>query len=215
MSNIQSIVTQGDCVYSLAARHGHVWQTLWNHSDNEHLRKNQRAANQLAPGDLLVIPEIRPDQIDGESEQRHRFRKKGSLVEIRIVVSDLGMPRKNEPYYLEGDSPVHRIDGVTKKTDANGLAVIKVPSALQRATLVVGDKKDRYELLIGHMDPLDTDTGKHSRLENLGYFCGDLAMWDEFSEDAMNEFHRAEGFPESAERDTDADPKRLKDGYGS
>lgn len=209
------IICQGDDIYTVAARHGHVWETLWKHEDNEHLKANGRTPNQLLAGETLVIPATRPHDADCAIEQKHRFRKKGTHVELRIVVTDMGMPRTDEPYYLEGEPPIHKHKGQTAKTSAEGLAVVKVPLSLTRAVLVVGDKKDRYELLIGHMDPPDTDSGKHARLENLGFCCGSLHRWDEHSDDAMNEFHRAHDHPEAVERDTAADHERLKEGYGS
>jgi N-acetylmuramoyl-L-alanine amidase len=215
MPDQRHIAQQGDCIHSLAAMHGHIWQTLWEHPENRHLREIGRTPSQLLPGDEVVIPEVRIKDMDAQTEQTHRYRKKGSLVELRVLVTEFGLPRKNEPCHLEIGSPANRIESATGKTNADGLAVFQLSPNLTRATLVVGTEKDRYELLIGHMDPPDTLSGKHARLENLGYSCGDLDTWDGDSDDAMNEFHREEQHSEPADRDSSTDHQRLKDAYGS
>jgi hypothetical protein len=172
---------------SIAAAHGLPWKKVWEHADNEALRKARKTPNILLPGDELALPEKTPKEISVAHEKRHRFRRTGAIVELRIRLHSFEGPRKDEPYHLEiGDK---KIPGETPKTDADGLAVCRVPATATEARLVVGKNEDIYELLIGQMDPIDTVTGLHARLDNMGYDVGGVHTgFDEKSAEALSAF---------------------------
>lgn len=176
----EHVVKQGECILSLAARHGFAWEALWDAPENRDLRKKRKVPNILHPGDAVFIPEKAKGEESGATEQRHRFRRLGGMVELRVRVHDLRGPRKGETYHVEIDKKVFK--GETSKTDGEGLAVVRVPATATRAELIVGEKEDVYLLLIGHMDPIDTVAGLHARLENLGYDAGGVgSAYDERS----------------------------------
>lgn len=187
MADKHHVVAPGDCVLSIAAREGIPWKKIWDYPANDGLRRKRGHPNILLPGDVLVIPNPQLKQHDVATDARHRFTLKGTKVEIRVRVLDIDGPRKNEPYHVEIDG--RRYDGKTKQTDEEGLAVCPVPSTCKRAVLVVGKTEDEYELLIGYLDPADTVTGLHARLDNLGYDTGGVdTEWDANSASAMREF---------------------------
>ena len=81
------------------------------------------------------------------------------------------------------------VDGDTREmtTDGQGLVERLIPFNARRAKLVVIDAQDRdldlvFDLDIGHLDPLDSTSGKLARLDNLGYFMGHFADYEQINE---------------------------------
>ena len=55
----QHKVAQGDCIESIAAKHGLEPDTIWEHANNASLRE-KRNGNSFAlfPGDVLFVPDL-------------------------------------------------------------------------------------------------------------------------------------------------------------
>lgn len=180
------IVQPGECVLSIAESLGVYWKRIWEASENEELKARRSEPNILAPGDELYIPDRELREESAETEARHRYRVQRG-VELRIRVHDMNGPRANQPYHLEAEGKIFK--GETKKTDKDGLAVIRVPAALLRGILVLGKAEDEYEIFIGFMDPHDSVTGQHARLQNMGYHVGGVQSdWDHDSIGAIRQF---------------------------
>ena len=80
---------------------------------------------------------------------------------------------------------------MTRATDSEGLALCRIPATAKRADLIVGDDEGVFELLIGYMDPADTVTGVHARMENMGFDAGGVESdYDDQSVLTMAEFLR-------------------------
>ena len=189
MAEKRFVVEAGDCLLSIGAQEGIPWKKIWEYGANEDLRRDRESPTILLPGDVVIVPEREAKECDIATDNKHRFQRKGSKVEIRIRVIDVDGPRENEPYHVEIDG--QRYEGKTEWTDNEGLAICEVPATCKHAILVVGDSEDEYELLVGYMDPANTVTGLHARLENLGYFTGGVhTNWDGDSANAMQEFLR-------------------------
>src|SRR5262245_42749248 len=69
-------VEQGDCIASIAARFGYLWQTIWNAPANAEIKRIRKDPNVLLPGDRVVLPDklLRHEACD--TEKRHRFVRK-------------------------------------------------------------------------------------------------------------------------------------------
>ncbi len=78
------IVQQGDCTSSLAGKSGLFWETIWNHPQNAELKSKRKDPNILVPGDKIFIPEKELKQVDCASDQKHRFKRKGVPVILRL-----------------------------------------------------------------------------------------------------------------------------------
>lgn len=181
------IIQQGDCVLSVSAATGRYWRSVWNHPDNEDLKSKRKNPGVLLPGDVLVLPELEKREESAPTEQKHKYRVKGRLVELRVRVWNIDGPRKNEAFHVEIEGKV--LKGESAKTDDDGLAICRVPAQTTFAVLVVGKDKDRYELHVGRMDPIDEVTGVHGRLENMGYETGGVeTAFDDQSRIASAEF---------------------------
>lgn len=191
-------VEPGDCLLSLAAKAGIPVSRITTHPDNQALMAKRHHQNLLLPGDELTIPDKRIKHVSGGTELRHRFVKKLPKAEIRIRLYELGLPRRNEPYWVEVDGK--RYEGESPTTDYDGLVLCRIPADAERATIVIGETRDRYDLLLGHIDPLDTVEGIHTRLANLGYYEG--GIYTEYGADSI------EAMSDFLAQKTDLDPDR-------
>lgn len=166
-------VTQGECIVSLAEKHGHFWKTIWNHEDNYEARSRRKNANVLMPDDRVRIPTPTVKEEDGATEQKHTFKLKNPPSVIRIKIMIAWEPFANEPYklWLNKEDPPRE-----GKTDAKGIIEEEIPPRQVWALLRVGPEIEQYEhvLQIGWLDPIDTLSGVVARLNNLGYAAGPI-----------------------------------------
>ncbi|MBN2490945.1 MAG: peptidoglycan-binding protein [Planctomycetes bacterium] len=180
------VIRQQDCLSSVAAAHGLLPATIWDDAGNADLRKRRKNPNALAPGDELVIPDLRCRQESAASAARHRYRRKGVPEKLRIRLEDeTGEPRAALPYTAI-------IDGVHSEgqTDADGRLEISIPPAARDGRLLLGEAREEiHELALGGIDPIDTLSGAQQRLDNLGYACDRLdGALDATTVDALREF---------------------------
>jgi hypothetical protein len=113
-------------------------------------------------------------------------------------------PLANQPYTLQLDT------GRTLSGSTNGAGKIEMcipPDARSgKLTVGTGDEAQVYELRLRHLNPVDTEQGLRSRLENLGY-RGEL-------EDVLRQFQTDQKLPESGQAD-DATRAKLLNLHGS
>lgn len=164
------IVQQGDCMASIAADHGFVWQTLWGLPQNAALQKKRKDPYVLMSGDQVFIPDIRIQDESGATDAVHTFELKSVTEQLRIVITDDDdQPVSGQPYTLV-------VDGKQSKgqTDGGGAVVETIAPNARKGILVVGtgDSQKEYYLGLGCVDPLDEVSGAQGRLLNLGYYDG-------------------------------------------
>jgi hypothetical protein len=161
------IVQPGDCMESIAAAHGLFWQTLWDHPDNADLKRARGDPNVLLAGDRVTIPEKRPKEYSGATEQRHKFRRKGVPGRLQLTLMKGDRPRANEAYTLEIGGKL-----LSGTTDGGGKLDVHIPPGAQVGRLTIGESRDQYVLNLGHIDPVDSVAGVQGRLKNLGLYSG-------------------------------------------
>ncbi len=200
-------VRQGDCICVIAARSALPWQKIWDAPENDPLREAGRHPNLLLPGDQLHIPEI-----DGKTEsvatgQAHHIVLAGLMTQVHLTLVGSHEPLADEPYVIEyfGGS----IEGTT---DGEGKLTCELPATLARATLKLPARRVLYTLVLGNLDPVDTLSGAHGRLRNLGYVQGDYG--EEQTHEALRGFRRDQGLDPSSELDDDT-IAALGDAHGS
>jgi len=215
----EKTIKQGEHVARIADEAGFAhYSRVWDDPRNSELKGLRENPNVLFPRDRLFVPDFETRDESGATEQRHRFRRHRSLLRLRLVLRDVNEePIASTACELTVGTKTHELT-----TDAQGLIEQQIPFDATVARLVVPNQEDRdldlvYDLQIGHLDPLDTTSGRLARLDNLGYFMGHFADYEQIKEQrqrwALEEFQCEHGLPDNGVYDT-ATKKRLEDVYG-
>jgi N-acetylmuramoyl-L-alanine amidase len=165
------IVEQGDTLLRLGETYGLTPATIWNHGDNADLVSRRKDMNELLPGDHVVIPDVRKRVEKGPTDVRHRFRRKGVPARLIVQVLYAGRPVAGASYTLALEESVRRgttgPDGVVNE--------VVSPLAAKGVLLVVPDDGSdiptiTFDVRVGSLDPLNSNTGFAKRLWNLGFW---------------------------------------------
>ena len=208
-------VKQGDCLSSIAKAHGlRSWKVIWDDPNNKAFKDARKNPNVLYPGDVLYLPDVKPSdkKASATTEKRNKFQVNLSKTLLRIQVKD----EKEKP--LSGKAYTIWIGDEERagKTDGDGLVIEKVDPEVTSAKLTVWleeqGKGARYlwDLAVGHLDPIDEVSGIQARLNNLGYFCGDVdGNVTAATIAALKGFQKANGLEPTGEPDDDTKNKLL------
>jgi len=161
-------VKQGDCISSIAQKHGLFWDKVWNHPKNAKLQETRKDPNVLSPGDVVFVPDKEEKEESGATEQRHRFKKKGVPAKLRLRIMEepereesRQAPAETAPAQDSRDSQtedqevnqtqredeprrnvpyVLNIDSnlIEGTTDEEGMIEINIPPNAQRGCLILG-----------------------------------------------------------------------------
>jgi hypothetical protein len=200
-------VDEGECLSSISFDSGFFVDTLWNHPDNAQLKELRKDPTVLMAGDVVSIPDKREGKKSISTGARHSFKRKGVPAKFKTRLLIGSEPRKNLAYTLLVDGKV-----LSGQTDGDGVIEQSIPPSATSATLVLrdGDVEERYEIALGHMDPISEPSGVQARLQALGFTGGDP---DEGARQAVRAFQRHHGLDPSGELD-DATRDKLKEQSG-
>lgn len=237
------VISQGECLNSIAAAHGHLPDTIWNHADNADVKRARESRDQLLPGDRLFIPPIELGSEDCATEAKHRFRRKAVPIKliIRVLKQAKEVPvrevaangycswefddKPEQPTEQPKEEPEanqkYRLEvdamSFNGTTDGDGCVEQSIPPDAKTGRLVIrpGATDERvFPLNLGAMDPVTEPSGAAKRLRNLGYACGETqSMNDELSM-ALRRFQAERGIEETGELDAKTRDE-LKSAYGS
>jgi hypothetical protein len=178
MSGQHHTVRQGDCLSSLAARHGLPdWHVIYDAPENEELRKLRPNPNLIYPGDRVFIPDRRPKLEAAATGKSHTFVVSRPKTRLRLkIFDDLDESPTKARYELWIEGRQKPIEGDLE----DGVLDTKIPADAPKARLVIrsadrGTVLEELELLLGALDPVDTVSGARSRLRRLGFDCGPVA----------------------------------------
>lgn len=189
------VVKQGECLSSIAARHGLTWRQLWEDPANATLRQRRKDPHVLHPGDEVTIPAPAPPRAALALDKVTTIvrRRRGHRPLVLHVVDSADAPIRDAEYRLTFEGGA----ALTGRTDERGVLRTELPVEVEEAELEVGAW--RFPLLIGHLNPLEDVTddglsGAQGRLANLGYDPGpaDGAMGPRTAA-ALRAFQHAEG----------------------
>jgi hypothetical protein len=173
---INHTVKQGEHLSSIARHYGFsVYKVIWNDPKNAKLKERRKNPNVLYPGDRIYIRDKEEKQESGSTEQRHRFRMKSPKLELRLVLEDqYEKPIKNARCELHVESEVFHLT-----SDGIGHINQSIPATAENAFLIIKDQETPLNetvvsIKIGHLDPVEEQSGQLSRLNSLGYFAGPL-----------------------------------------
>ena len=189
MQTVFHTVEQGEHMSSIAANYGFAdYKTLWELPDNAQLRLKRKDPDVLLPGDTISVrqPELR---IESKStEQRHHFQVRGRTVVLRLMLRSYDrQPLANAEcdLTLEGRN-------VRLRTNEEGMLETPIAKTTQNGSLAIaapGLSDAHFSFKVGHLDPIDEETGWQARLNNLGYWSGDIGTADRMElQSAIEEF---------------------------
>jgi len=184
-------VQQGDHISKIAHAYGFSrYETIWDDPNNADLKQKRQDPNVLLPGDSVYIPDRQNREESRSTDQKHAFVKKATDLKLRLTLVDqFEEPIANAPCILSlGGSS----SNVT--TDADGRIEQDIKPDVHDGFLVIQDPQTPFNdtqivFKIGDLDPVDEVSGEIARLNNLGYFAGDVNQPDQTAfESAVEEF---------------------------
>ena len=206
-------VEQGECFSSIAKEYGFLEKMLWNYPANAELKAKRKNSNVLMPNDIITIPDKDSGEEQASTEQKHVYKVKEERVKLQIHFLRKDEPRAGIKFSLIVGGQI-----IESKTDGDGWLREKIPAAAKTAKLLLipGTKdEEEYELLLGHLDPIEEDSGVNGRLSNLGFFFGsDEDQDEEAVKYALEGFQNKNGLTQTGEADA-ATINKLKQIYSS
>ena len=209
MTGVLVIVGQGQSAESLAFEHGHFVDTVWLHADNADLREARQNPHILFPGDQLFIPPIEAKTEQAATGSRHRFKRRGVPSSLSFQLRDAyGTAIANVPYRLE--LPDQTLTGIT---DEDGTVTTPLMPDVQSARLSFQWRDEPWEIQLGmrQLDPIDRMEGVQKRLQNLGFYTGDIdGIFSQQTIWAVQRFQLAAGIETSGSLDDTTKSKLLE-----
>jgi N-acetylmuramoyl-L-alanine amidase len=182
-------VQQGDHLSALLEKFGfRELKTIWEHPNNAALKSERKDPHILFPGDEIFIPEKQAKTVSRPTTKLHKFQVKKEQLKLKLLLQDVnGQPRALEECKLDIDGAI-----TTEKTGGDGTITKEIPLSAKAGRLTLSDLQ--VPLLIGHLDPVEKESGQIARLSNLGYEPGDVDAPDaERLRSAIEEFQCDQG----------------------
>lgn len=201
MTLIPYVVQEGEYLAKIAHRFGFDPDSVWQAKENDPLRKEGRTPDLLCSGDILYIPPAKREWLSVTIGSVNKFVGKVPVVKVHARFATAAQAWANEAYTVEGaDLPAGTLDG-----DGNFNA--EVPITVSALILLFAKRKARFNVRVGHLDPISTDSGVKQRLGHLGFLVR-RSLSLPIHEDAMHSravasFQEAQNLPVTGV----ADPK--------
>jgi hypothetical protein len=184
-------VQQGDHLSKIAKAFGFTdFHTIWDDPNNADLKRRRQSPNILFPGDSLYVPDRKLREESRSTDQTHEFTVKKAELKLRLILEDqYETPIANASCILTLGSDSRHVT-----TDGSGQIEEDIPPDIHDAALVIQDAQTpldntRIAIRIGDLDPVTEISGQIARLNNLGYFAGDIKSPDHVAvESAVEEF---------------------------
>jgi hypothetical protein len=184
-------VRQGDHLSKIAKAFGFSdFNTIWNDPNNAELKRQRQSPNVLFPGDSLYVPDRKLREESRGTDQTHQFTMKKVDLKLRLILEDqYNAPIANASRLLTLGSDARQVT-----TDGDGQIEEDITPDIHDAALVIQDAQTpldntRIAIKIGDLDPVTEVSGQVARLNNLGYFAGDVKSPDHVTvESAVEEF---------------------------
>lgn len=218
MPNRVHRLAAGECLFTLADRYGFPdAKAIYSDPANEALRKKRPNLLVLATGDEVTIPEPEPLEFRRATGQEHllTLKRPKVMLNLKLQLED-GSPVAGKPFAL------HLPDQILEGTTTGGGEVKQeIPIAVGEVALEVfmdGDEEGEilaWNIHLGHLDPIEEVSGQRQRLNNLGFFAGEVAdaPADDALRYALRAFQAEAGLEETGEAD-DGTRAKLVEAHG-
>lgn len=210
--SISHTVQQGEHISRIAKQYGYRdYRIIWDAPENADLRKERDNPNVLYPGDTLVIPDKEEKKEQRATGQVHVFQVPAPRLKLRIALKDYdNLPIANERCLLEVAGKTQSLE-----TDGSGILETEIPADAEMGKLTIPNLDIETPVEIGHLDPVEEESGVAARLINLGYFdpSGDTKVDTLRLRYAIEMFQRDFGLKVSGELDS-ATRAKLREAHG-
>ncbi|MFT3769487.1 MAG: peptidoglycan-binding domain-containing protein [Minicystis sp.] len=158
------VVRQGDYLTKLAFVHGFDVDEVWSDPKNDEIRGLRKDHNILAPGDVIHLPVKEKEGLPIQKGVTNRYVAKVPKTTLKLRFRDGAAPLAQQRYLVEGAAtPSEGSSG------DDGQIELTVPVHVTELVVVFPDKKLRFAVRVGHLDPIDERFGLIARLVQLGY----------------------------------------------
>jgi N-acetylmuramoyl-L-alanine amidase len=183
------VIRSGEGVSKVAYENGLFPDTVWDDPNNADLRTLRKDPNTLVPGDVLFLIDKRPKVETAPTGTTTRFviRTVPAVLRLQLAVGDA---------LLADQSYVLTVDGEARngRTNRDGVLEEYVSPRAHMAILTTAGLAEPMSILIGGVGPVDTLPGVKTRLNNLGFFCGEPTQAaDEATQAAVRAFEEDVG----------------------
>jgi hypothetical protein len=161
------VITRGDHLSKLAMRYGFDADKAWNDPKNAALKKKRTNPNMLVSGDVLYVPENKPNWVSASIGSSNGLVATVPRVPVTALFMKDGQPLANEPYHLQGLRPKPG-DPDPATTDGDGCIHVDVPVTVPTFAVYFDSLSELHHFRVGHLDPPDEPTGARARLGLLG-----------------------------------------------
>jgi hypothetical protein len=202
-------VQKGDHLSAIAEKFGfRQLKTIWEHPNNAALKSARTDPHILQPGDEIFIPEKEPKAEGRATTAVHTFKLSTEPLKLKLKLQDVNaQPLANQGCKLDVEGAVS-----SEKTGGDGTIEKVIAKTAKVGKLTLPDLE--MPILIGHLDPVEEQSGQIARLCNLGYEPGDVDAPDaERVRSAVEEFQCDHDLPVNGVCDA-ATQAKLKDVHG-
>ena len=206
----QHVVQQGEHLSVIARQHGFFrYQTIWDDPANAKLKALRQNPNVLHPGDIVTIPDKQVKRESAATGRAHKFRVDTQMLELHVVLRDVN----GDP--LPGIECELEVDGVVQKLTTDGAGKIDHAIPVPAKGGKLRARGEEFLLAIGHLDPVEEQSGLRARLANLGYYLASGSDLDEEElRSAIEEFQVEHGLRVTGVADA-ATRAAIKKSHGS
>jgi hypothetical protein len=185
-------IVEGDHLSRVAREHGFLSiKPIWNHPANSSLASQRVNPLVLAVGDVVVIPDFKPRTDDAGTNNVHTFVARVQPLLLRLRLFGPGGVLDGVACELAADDAPEQVFG-----DGQGGIDRPIQAKARRGRIIAHLEEPKVTmafdfdlvLLIGHLQPVDTEAGIRSRLSNLGYLLTDEPEDTEALRSAVEEF---------------------------
>jgi hypothetical protein len=170
----------------------------------------------LAPGDVLHLPDPVETRRTLRAQSTNRYKAHVPTVTVRMRLHEGAGTVSNEPYRIEGITPP--MEGTT---DVDGNLSLELPATMGEVVVTFTQRDQQLVVMLGHLDPLETDDGLVGRLTNLGFLPSHPAPRPPSADarraeiaEAVCRFQRSRDLPITGEID-DATRDALRESQGA
>ncbi len=209
------VIKQGDYLTRIPHRLGFVADEVWNDPKNADLKALRSDPDTRKSGDSAFVPDVPKKKNPFTKETSNDYVAKVPKLPVSLALDHNGEPIADEKYIVRGLD--EELEGTTS---AEGKVEFEVDVHVKEVVVELVDKKQKYRMLLGNLDPIDEPSGARQRLMQLGIYSATLEGEDQYVAHnpkqlaaALGAFQKKNDLELTKELD-EATISALRDAYG-